>query len=147
MKPTHGSGAVVVVSPAAPADARLPGPGPAGSTAMSGRRRSTGKSLAAVGRRVAGAAYGQGPNQEWAYGPVPRQILVEELLVGPDGGIPDDYKFFVFHQRCASSRSTSAASAAALQDFFTDRVGDGSTSAAGRPGPRHRNRRRPGWTR
>jgi hypothetical protein len=25
---------------------------------------------------------------------------VEELLAGADGGVPDDYKFFVFHGTC-----------------------------------------------
>jgi hypothetical protein len=36
---------------------------------------------------------------EWPYRNVPRRILVEELLVGPDGRTPPDYKFFVFHGR------------------------------------------------
>jgi hypothetical protein len=35
--------------------------------------------------------------QEWAYRNVPPRILVEELLVGSDGGVPTDYKFLVFH--------------------------------------------------
>jgi hypothetical protein len=33
---------------------------------------------------------------EWAYLHVPPRILVEELLCGPDGQVPADYKFFVF---------------------------------------------------
>jgi hypothetical protein len=36
---------------------------------------------------------------EWAYRNVPPRILVEELLLGPDGRVPPDYKFFVFHGR------------------------------------------------
>jgi hypothetical protein len=32
---------------------------------------------------------------EWAYQNVTPRILVEELLSGPGGGVPDDYKFFV----------------------------------------------------
>lgn len=35
--------------------------------------------------------------QEWAYIGVPPRIIVEELLLGPDGKVPPDYKFFVFH--------------------------------------------------
>ena len=30
-----------------------------------------------------------------------RRVIVEELLAGAGGGVPDDYKFFVFHGRCA----------------------------------------------
>ena len=36
---------------------------------------------------------------EWPYRSIPRRILVEELLLTPDGQIPTDYKFFVFHGR------------------------------------------------
>ena len=36
---------------------------------------------------------------EWPYRHIPRRILVEELLLTPDGRIPTDYKFFVFHGR------------------------------------------------
>ena len=36
---------------------------------------------------------------EWAYRKIPRRILVEELLLGPDARIPPDYKFFVIHGR------------------------------------------------
>jgi len=34
--------------------------------------------------------------QEWAYWSIPRRILVEELLCGPDGTFPLDFKFEVF---------------------------------------------------
>jgi hypothetical protein len=36
---------------------------------------------------------------EWAYLHVPPRLLVEELLRGPDGQVPVDYKFFVFGGR------------------------------------------------
>jgi hypothetical protein len=36
---------------------------------------------------------------EWAYRNIPPRIMVEELLLDPDGRIPPDYKFFVFHGR------------------------------------------------
>jgi hypothetical protein len=32
---------------------------------------------------------------------MPRRVIVEELLADADGAIPDDYKFFVFHGKCA----------------------------------------------
>jgi TupA-like ATPgrasp len=35
---------------------------------------------------------------EWPYRDVPRKLLVEELLTGPEGTLPpSDYKFYVFH--------------------------------------------------
>jgi hypothetical protein len=37
--------------------------------------------------------------QEWAYRRIPRRILVEELLTGPEGTTPTDYKFFVINGR------------------------------------------------
>jgi len=36
---------------------------------------------------------------EWAYRNVPPRIMVEELLLDPDGRIPPDYKFFVLNGR------------------------------------------------
>jgi hypothetical protein len=56
--------------------------------------------LARVGAEWLGQAFGGGPNKEWAYSRVPPGLLVEELLSGVGGGVPDDYKFFVFHGRC-----------------------------------------------
>jgi hypothetical protein len=118
VKPTHGSGAVVVVSPNAPAEARLP--------ALNGTWVYTHVRPEAIDRtelaRVAGTwvtqLYGQGPNKEWAYGGVPRRILVEELLAGPDGAIPDDYKLFVFHQRCHVIQVDTGRFGRRTQDFY-----------------------------
>jgi hypothetical protein len=36
---------------------------------------------------------------EWAYRKIPPRILVEELLSGPDGKVPNDYKIYVFNGR------------------------------------------------
>lgn len=36
---------------------------------------------------------------EWNYADVPRRILVEPMMVEPDGGVPADVKFHVFHGR------------------------------------------------
>ncbi|NBN63968.1 polysaccharide biosynthesis protein [Microvirga tunisiensis] len=40
-------------------------------------------------------------NREWAYAGVPRQAMIEPLLTRPDGGVPWDYRCFVFHGRVA----------------------------------------------
>jgi hypothetical protein len=118
IKPTHGSGAVVVVSPRAPATARLPGPDAAWAYSHVPRERVTMPELAAVARVWLRQLYGQGPNREWAYGPVPRRILVEELLAGPTGEIPDDYKFFVFHGEARFVQVDSGRFGRRTQDFF-----------------------------
>lgn len=36
---------------------------------------------------------------EWGYRDVKPRILVEEMLLGPDGQVPEDFKFYVFHGR------------------------------------------------
>jgi hypothetical protein len=38
---------------------------------------------------------------EWWYRLGPKAVVVEERLKGPDGGSPQDHKFFVFHGRVA----------------------------------------------
>jgi hypothetical protein len=119
MKPTHGSGAAIIVSGGAPADARLPPP--QGSWVyrhVSPHAVST-QELVTVGRAWTNQLYGQGPNREWAYGHVRRRVLVEELLVDADGSIPDDYKFFVFHGTCRYVQVDRGRFRSRTQDFFT----------------------------
>jgi hypothetical protein len=119
VKPTHGSGAAVVVSPEAPADARLP---PARWSWVYARVRpehAPGDHLAAIGRSWLRLLYGQGPNREWVYGRVPRRVIVEELLTGPDGDVPDDYKLFVFHGTCRYVQVDRGRFDDRTQDFFT----------------------------
>jgi hypothetical protein len=118
VKPTHGSGAVVVVSPGARPDARLPHPanGWAYHHVRPGVVRPD--ELVALCGSWLGEYYGQGPNREWAYGLVPRRIIVEEFLAGPDGQIPDDYKLFVFNGRCAFIQVDRGRFGARTQDFF-----------------------------
>jgi len=118
VKPTHGSGAVVVVSPRAPADAKLPELGGAWIYAHVRPDAADREHLARVGAEWLEQLYGQGPNQEWAYGPVPRRLIVEELLTGPDGGIPDDYKLFVFNQRCRYIQVDTGRFGGRTQDFY-----------------------------
>ncbi|MDO9397453.1 MAG: ATP-grasp fold amidoligase family protein [Herbiconiux sp.] len=119
VKPTHGSGAAIVVSPEAPADARLP---PARWSWLYRHVRpevADRAELVAIARQWATQLYGQGPNREWAYGRVPRRVLVEEMLEGRDGGIPDDVKLFVFHGRCRFVQVDSGRFGRRTQDFFT----------------------------
>ncbi|MET0699085.1 MAG: ATP-grasp fold amidoligase family protein, partial [Mycobacterium sp.] len=62
--------------------------------------------------------YGQGPNREWVYGQMPRQVIIEEMLAGADGAVPDDYKFFVFGGRCAYVEVDAGRFGVRTQDFF-----------------------------
>jgi hypothetical protein len=118
VKPTHGSGAAVIVSGSAPADARLP-PEEHSWVYRHVRPESAPRAgLEAVARGWVSQLYGQGPNREWVYGQVPRRVIVEELLEGRGGAIPDDYKFFVFHQRCRFIQVDAGRFGVRTQDFF-----------------------------
>jgi hypothetical protein len=119
VKPTHGSGAAVVVSDRAPREARLPVE--PGSWVYSHVRPAAAvrSEIVRLAQGWTAQLYGQGPNREWVYGHVPRRVIVEELLTGNDGGIPDDYKFFVFHGTCAFVQVDKGRFGARTQDFFT----------------------------
>lgn len=43
--------------------------------------------------------YGASRN-EWAYEPIDRKIVIEQLLRNQHGNLPDDYKFYMFHGEC-----------------------------------------------
>jgi hypothetical protein len=119
LKPTHGSGACVVVDDNAPADARLP---PAEYSWVYSHVRpqnATREQLASVADNWLSRRYGRGPNHEWAYGRIPRRLLIEELLRDVDGTIPDDYKLFVFHGRCHFVQLDQGRFGERTQDFFT----------------------------
>jgi len=118
VKPTHGSGAGIVVSPSAPADAELP---PAEwSWVYRHVRPDTAprEQLVAIAQNWASKLYGRGPNQEWAYGGVPPRVIVEEMLEGASGSIPDDFKFFVFHGTCQYVQVDSGRFDSRTQDFY-----------------------------
>lgn len=118
VKPTHGSGAALVVSPSAPAEARMPTE-PGSWEYRHVRPEAVDRDrLVTLASGWVSQLYGQGPNREWVYGRVPRRIIVEELLAGPDGGIPDDLKFFVFHGRCRYIQLDSGRFGRRTQDFF-----------------------------
>ncbi|MDN4640692.1 ATP-grasp fold amidoligase family protein [Agreia sp. PsM10] len=117
VKPTHGSGAAIVVSPQASEDQTLP---PAAWGWVYRHVRPSAVSLDAlvdIAQVWMTKLYGQGPNREWAYGEVEPAVIVEEMLVAP-GGIPDDYKFFVFHGRCRYIQVDAGRFGGRTQDFY-----------------------------
>ncbi|WP_258039077.1 ATP-grasp fold amidoligase family protein [Microbacterium sp. Ru50] len=118
VKPTHGSGAAIVMSAAASADARLPEARWGWVYRHVRPEFANPHDLAAIAASWLTKLYGQGPNREWVYGQVPRRVIVEEFLVGADGGIPDDYKFFVFHGRCHFIQVDGGRFGGRTQDFF-----------------------------
>lgn len=117
LKPTHGSGTAVIVSATAPADARLPTDGSWVYRHVRPEHAAR-ADLAAMAADWVSQLYGQGPNREWVYGHVPRQVIVEEFLHGPDGAVPDDYKFFVFSGRCRFVQVDAGRFGRRTQDFF-----------------------------
>jgi hypothetical protein len=100
LKPSHGSGAVIVVSDAAAPDARLPAVEACWAYTHVRPEHVDRTRMVAIAQFWLEQLYGQGPNKEWAYGKVPRRVLAEELLTGDTDTIADDYKFSVFHGRC-----------------------------------------------
>jgi hypothetical protein len=118
VKPTHGSGAAIVVSPRASEDAALP---PADDSWGYRHVRPSAVdrgALADIARMWMSQLYGQGPNREWAYGHIEPAVIVEEMLTAPGGGIPDDYKFFVFHGRCRYVQVDAGRFGGRTQDFY-----------------------------
>jgi hypothetical protein len=95
VKPSHGSGACVVVADHAPAANVLP-EAPVGWRSFVVRPDS----LDWDALRALCADWLERRYQpwEWAYRAVPPSIVVEELLLH-EGSIPNDYKVFVFHGR------------------------------------------------
>jgi len=118
VKPTHGSGAAIVVSPTALAATELP---PAQWSWVYRHVRpehAPRQQLVAIASHWMSQLYGQGPNREWAYGLVPRRVIVEEMLEGAEGAIPDDFKLFVFHGRCRYIQVDSGRFDDRTQDFY-----------------------------
>jgi TupA-like ATPgrasp len=118
VKPTHGSGAAIVVADCAPREARLPSE--QGSWGYSHVRPESAprEDVVRIARDWVAQLYGQGPNREWVYGRMPRRVIVEELVAHADGAIPDDYKFFVFHGKCAFVQVDTGRFGRRTQDFF-----------------------------
>ena len=119
LKPTHGSGVAVIVSDRADVTSRLPCPRDAWGYHHVRPEFAPVEHLAALGESWLSQLYGQGPNREWAYGHVPRRLVVEEFLTGAGSSIPDDYKFFVFHGTCRYVQVDRGRFDHRTQDFFT----------------------------
>jgi TupA-like ATPgrasp len=118
VKPTHGSGTAIIVSDSASGEARLP----TEPSSWVYRHVRPGfaprDDVVRIAQGWVAQLYGQGPNREWVYGRMPRRIIVEELLADADGAIPDDYKLFVFHGRCAFVQVDTGRFGRRTQDFF-----------------------------
>lgn len=118
VKPTHGSGAAIVVSDDAPAEARLPSD-PGDWTYRHVRPDSAARDdVVRICEGWVRQLYGQGPNREWVYGRMPRRVIVEEMLIGSDGSVPADYKLFVFHGRCVYVQVDDGRFGRRTRDFF-----------------------------
>ena len=118
VKPTHGSGAAILVSERAAAAARLPSEYARWGYAHVRPEHAPRDQVIRLAEGWMAQLYGHGPNGEWAYGRIPRRVIIEELLTTAGGEIPDDYKFFVFHGRCAFIQVDSGRFGRKTQDFF-----------------------------
>jgi len=97
IKPSHGSGAVIIVDDRAPRDALLDPPASRSwCTALEHVRKDALRDGAfhAMAKNWLSARYS--PVSEWAYWAVPPRLIAEELLEAEDGSIPVDYKFWCF---------------------------------------------------
>ena len=119
LKPTHGSGACVVVDERAPREARMPLAKYGWTYTHVRPEHADREQLVDLAAHWLGQRYGRGPNHEWAYGLVRRRLIVEELLRDDVGSIPQDYKLFVFHGRCHFIQVDSGRFGTRTQDFFT----------------------------
>ena len=119
VKPTHGSGVALVVSPQAPADATLPSAQWGWVYRHVRPEAAPTAEVVPIARGWLGKLYGQGPNREWAYTRIRPRVIVEEMLTDAHGGIPDDYKFFVFHGTCKYVQVDAGRFAGRTHDFFT----------------------------
>jgi hypothetical protein len=60
-------------------------------------------------------------SREWFYKEIPPRIIVEELLQNENGGLPNDYKFFVFHGITRWTQVDSSRFFGHSRDVFTPR--------------------------
>jgi len=77
IKPSHASGKVIIIKESIPDR----------------------NQILAKCRRWLASQYGLDKN-EWAYKDIQRKIIIEELLQDESGGVPDDYKLFMFNGKC-----------------------------------------------
>ena len=119
LKASHASGGVVLVSDTADPDALLPDPDTYWPRVSVRPENLDWDELVRVCEAWLARLYGGGPYREWAYVDIPRRILVEELLRDAGGGVPVDYKFFVFNGTCRLAQVDSSRYGAHRQNFFT----------------------------
>jgi hypothetical protein len=100
-KASHGSGAVVIVYEGAPLDAPLPDLERVRWTRWALHPdRVDHAHFETLGARWLELRYGGRPHFEWGYQRLTPHLLVEERLAAPDGSLPTELKFYVFHGRC-----------------------------------------------
>jgi len=119
LKATHASGGVVLVTDTAEPDARLPDPDTYWPRVAVRPENVDWDDLVRLCEAWLGRLYGGGVFREWAYVDIPRRILVEELLRDADGGVPLDFKFFVFNGKCRLAQVDSSRYGEHRQNFFT----------------------------
>jgi hypothetical protein len=118
LKASHASGGVVLVSDTAPAEARLPHEDTYWPRVAVRPENIDPDHLERLCGAWLGRLYGGGRYREWAYVDVPHRIVIEELLRDRDGGIPIDYKLFVFNGRCRLVQVDSSRYDEHRQNFF-----------------------------
>ena len=118
LKAAHASGGIVLVSDRASADARLPDPASHWPHAVVLPANVDWDRIRDLCAAWITRLYGGGPRKEWAYVDVPRRIIIEELLADDRGGVPADYKLFVFNGTCRLIQVDSNRYETHSQDFF-----------------------------
>jgi hypothetical protein len=119
VKATHGSGGVIVVADQEDPDARLPGPEDRPwARAFVRPEHAPREQVVEVCRRWLRQTYGTGPATipEWQYRHITARIIVEELLVRPDGAMA--YNLFVIHGRCRVVMAATGPRSDRRLDFF-----------------------------
>ena len=123
IKSNHGSGAMILVSNNAPASGKLPSKIPKNTW----DKYLIHPSNFRVEESIEWAAkwlsqnfyYRPGYFPEWAYKSIRPRILVEKLLSGKDGNLPNDFKFFMVNGRCKFIQVDSSRFNSHSRDLYT----------------------------
>jgi hypothetical protein len=104
IKTNHGSGALIVVSPDAPIDAKLPSRVAAGdwSTFHVRAENLNPHHVSAITAQWLSQNFARRNERPylWSYDHVSPQVYVEEFLEDANGGVPADIKFWMFNGKC-----------------------------------------------
>jgi TupA-like ATPgrasp len=125
IKPTHGSGAVILVHDGADPSAVIPGV-PDGAGWVSGtvsirRDRIDQARFNSLADSWLSTDYGRTTSwAQWAYRDVPPRLIVERFLEGRDGAAPTEYKLMVFHGRVRWLYQVAIAAPRRLSLFWPD---------------------------